>query len=135
MINEISRNPAGVVPLRPAGEAQGIREPTDSATIRAEATGLESRKQEDAAPVEGEQLSAIVEKLNDFVQMVQRELEFSIDEDNEEVVVKVVDARTKDVVREIPPEEIREMRKRLSEVSEKIFDSGTAASVLFRAKA
>ncbi len=131
MINEITRNPAGVVTLRPAGETQGITEPAAPADSGGERVTPDTER---AAPA-GERLDAIVEKLNDFVQQVQRELEFSIDEENGEVVVKVVDARTRDVVREIPPEEIREMRKRLNEVSEKIFRTGEAASVLFQAKA
>ena len=133
MINEITRNAASVVAMRPGGEAQGVKE---SAAQAEPGTRRPDTPPEGANPVaEEERLDAIVERLNDFVQQVQRELEFSIDEENGEVVVKVVDVRTRDVVREIPPEEIREMRKRLNEVSEKIFRSGEAASVLFQAKA
>ncbi len=133
MINEISRNPAVVVSLRPAGEAPEIRDnatPSDAASNPAK---TEPRKASKVSS--GEQLGAIVEKLNDFVQQVQRELEFSIDEENGEVVVKVVDARTRDVVREIPPEEVREMRKRLNEVAEKLFQESPVTSMLFQAKA
>ena len=132
MINEIPRNPAVVVSLRRAGEAPEIR---DDTTPSDAASGAETESRKASEAPSGEQLGAIVEKLNDFVQQVQRELEFSIDEENGEVVVKVVDARTRDVVREIPPEEVREMRKRLNEVAEKLFQEGPVTSMLFQAKA
>ncbi|HNY26922.1 MAG TPA: flagellar protein FlaG [Candidatus Sumerlaeota bacterium] len=44
------------------------------------------------------------------------ELSFSVDKDNGELIVKVVNKETGEVVREVPPEEIREMRKALAEM-------------------
>ncbi|GEM_PF-2631490 len=137
MVNEISRSQPGVVPIKAVGEVRppegAAREGGRPAPQGASAEGVVQKGRQ----AEGEPLDAVVQKLNDFVQVVQRELQFSIDRDNGEVVVKVVDARTKDVVREIPPEEVRQMRKRLEEVSQKLFDSqnGAGASVLFQAKA
>jgi flagellar protein FlaG len=52
-----------------------------------------------------EQLSAAVSKLNDYVQNVQRTLNFSIDKDTGVTVVKVFDSETKELVRQIPAEE------------------------------
>ncbi len=43
-------------------------------------------------------------------------LKFSVDEDNGELIVKVVNKETGDVVREVPPEEVRELRKALAEM-------------------
>ena len=56
-------------------------------------------------PVDSGQLNAAVSKLNDFVQNVQRDLSFSVDKETGQTVVKVYDAKTKEVIRQIPAEE------------------------------
>jgi flagellar protein FlaG len=50
------------------------------------------------------QVQEAVAKLNDYIQSVQRDLEFNLDEDSGRVVVKVVDRSTNEVVRQIPEE-------------------------------
>ena len=51
-----------------------------------------------------EQLDDAVSQLNDFVQNVQRDLQFEVDNDLGQTVVKVVDQSTKEVIRQIPNE-------------------------------
>lgn len=51
-----------------------------------------------------EQVQEAVAKLNDYIQSVQRDLEFNMDEVSGRVVVKVVDRNTNEVVRQIPDE-------------------------------
>ncbi len=137
MINEISRNLPGVMGPQSKGETgqvTAISEPRPAA----DTLPLKAEAQAGSAPpasVDEGQLNEMVDELNGLAQTVQRQLQFSIDEDNGEVVVKVVDAETRDVVREIPPEEIREMRKRLSEISDKLFQKDDKTALLFQAKA
>jgi flagellar protein FlaG len=50
------------------------------------------------------QVQEAVAKLNDYIQSVQRDLEFNLDEDSGRVVVKVVNRNTNEVVRQIPDE-------------------------------
>jgi len=52
-----------------------------------------------------EQLDQAVSKLNDYIQDVQRNLSFSIDEETGITVVKVIDSATQEVVRQLPPDE------------------------------
>jgi uncharacterized FlaG/YvyC family protein len=51
-------------------------------------------------------LEETVGKLSDFVQSIQRSLEFSVDEESGRTVVKVMDTKTDEVIRQIPPEEV-----------------------------
>jgi len=51
-----------------------------------------------------EQLDDAVSQLNDFVQNVQRDLQFEVDNDLGQTIVKVVDQATKEVIRQIPDE-------------------------------
>ena len=51
------------------------------------------------------QLKVAVSKLNDYVQAVQRNLSFSVDKASGQTVIKVYDAQTKEVIRQIPADE------------------------------
>jgi len=64
-----------------------------------------------------EELDKTVVKLNDSLQVVQRNLEFSIDKELGQVVINVIDKKTKDIVRQIPSEEVLELAKNLHKIS------------------
>ena len=66
-------------------------------------------------------LDDVVSGLNDLVHELHRELQFSIDEDSGDTVIKVIDRETDEVVRQIPPEEVLRLRKRLLEAAGVIF--------------
>ena len=51
-----------------------------------------------------EELDDAVSQLNDFVQNVQRDLQFEVDNDLGQTIVKVVDQKTQEVIRQIPDE-------------------------------
>lgn len=68
-----------------------------------------------------ENLDQMVSELNDLVQELRRELQFSVDEDNGDTIVKIIDKNTEEVIRQIPSEEVLALRKRLEEMSGVIF--------------
>ena len=49
-----------------------------------------------------EELNQAVSRLNDFVQSVQRDLQFDVNDQTGQTVVRVVDQQTDEVVRQIP---------------------------------
>jgi len=51
-----------------------------------------------------EQLDDAVSQLNDFVQNVQRDLQFEVDNERGQTIVKVVDQSTQEIIRQIPDE-------------------------------
>ena len=63
-----------------------------------------------------EQLKEAVKATNDFVSLVNNAVEFSLDDDTGITVVKVVDKNTKEVVRQIPSEEMLAIAKALDTV-------------------
>ena len=63
-----------------------------------------AEKLENRNEAQREQLDAAVSQLNDFVQSVQRDLQFEVNIDLGETVVKVVDQSTQEVIRQIPNE-------------------------------
>ncbi|PHV32016.1 flagellar protein FlaG [Janthinobacterium sp. NFX145] len=58
-----------------------------------------------------EQLDKAVSELNQSSQMKTQGLEFSIDEDSQRTVVKIIDQETKEVLRQIPTREALELSK------------------------
>ncbi|TVP83656.1 flagellar protein FlaG [Thioalkalivibrio sp.] len=60
-------------------------------------------------------LPAVVESLNDYLQTVKRELQFSVDENSGRPVITVLDAGSKAVIRQIPSEAAVALAEHLSE--------------------
>lgn len=64
----------------------------------------EAQKLQKQASAEREQLNQAVSQLNDYVQNVQRDLQFEVDNERGQTIVKVVDQQTQEVIRQIPDE-------------------------------
>ena len=47
-----------------------------------------------------------VQNLNDYVQNIERNLEFTVDENSGNTVISVIDPQTEEVIRQIPPEKV-----------------------------
>jgi flagellar protein FlaG len=82
--------------------------------------GLVSVLTPEKQPERGE-LEQTVDDLNGLVQDLQRQVRFSLDDDSGEMVVKVVDRETDDVIRQIPSEEVLQLRDRLEQATGAIF--------------
>jgi flagellar protein FlaG len=68
---------------------------------------------------------AVIE-LNENLQMLQRELQFTVDNDSGKTVIKVIDMQTKELIRQIPNEEAIKVAQQLNEgLNPEIFDSYT----------
>ncbi len=75
--------------------------------------GKEASFAEGAVP-DRQQLSTAVSALKDYVQNIRRGLEFTVDEEINQVIVKVYDAETKEVIRQIPAEEALNLARQLA---------------------
>lgn len=61
------------------------------------------------------ELSEAVKKINDMLEKNKRLLTFQLDEDSGQMVVRIVDAQTEEVVRQIPSEETLKFAKYVDE--------------------
>ena len=75
-----------------------------------------------------QEIRAAVEGLSDFASTTNRQLNFSIDEGSDKQVVKVTDAESGEVIRQIPSEEILRLSERLRELQS---DLGATVGILF----
>lgn len=62
------------------------------------------------------QLEAVIKAVNDFVKPFNDTLLFSLDKDTGTTVVKVVDTETKEVIKQIPSEEMLALAKALDQL-------------------
>ena len=91
------RNASELVSLSAGSEAVAKPIPSVQSVSKAE----QLKKQNEA---EREELNAAVSQLNDYVQNVQRDLQFEVDNDRGQTIVRVVDQQTREVIRQIPDE-------------------------------
>jgi len=61
-------------------------------------------------------ISGAVKKLNEYVAPALQTIEFSIDDDTDRIIVKVVDTETQQVLRQIPNEEVLAISKTLDKL-------------------
>jgi flagellar protein FlaG len=59
------------------------------------------------------ELAAAIDQLNSKVQNLNRNLEFSLDKDSGELLVKVVDAKTHEVISQIPRKEALQLARNI----------------------
>ncbi|MAA64444.1 MAG: flagellar biosynthesis protein FlaG [Alteromonadaceae bacterium] len=71
--------------------------------------------QEDKQKVQGESLNQAVSQLNDFVQTVQRDLHFEVDNGSGKTIVRVVDQQTDKVIRQIPDDVALRLAEKLQQ--------------------
>jgi flagellar protein FlaG len=98
------RPPAGVGPAQ-ATDAATSSDATSSADQVAQApqTAAQQRAQDEA---NNKALEQAVSQMNTYAQNLQRSLQFRVDKDSGETVVRVVDPKTDEVIRQIPNEEV-----------------------------
>ena len=63
-------------------------------------------------------VSKAIEQLNDYVQSLQRDLRFSLDDDLGRAVVRVIDSSTQEVIRQIPNETALQLARNLKDAQE-----------------
>ncbi len=76
-------------------------------------SGKETSPREGAVP-DRQQISTAVSTLKDYVQNIRRDLEFTVDEEINQVVIRVYDSETQEVIRQIPAEEVLVLARQLA---------------------
>lgn len=95
-----------------AASTAGARQ-VQNTQVANEASKAEQLKERNEAQREG--LDQAVSQLNDFVQNVQRDLQFEVDNEMGQTIVKVVDQQTQEVIRQIPDEVALRLAEKLQQ--------------------
>nr|WP_177420989.1 flagellar protein FlaG [endosymbiont of Lamellibrachia barhami] len=105
----------GALPTKDSGK--GVHRTTESVTpqplkVVGQISGNEDGR---SADVPAEALKGAVSQMQDFAQVLQRELQFDLDEDSGRTVVRVIDRTSGDLIRQIPSEEVLALAKHMQE--------------------
>jgi flagellar protein FlaG len=90
-----------VNPSAQPAKAQPLRMVEKGPEVAANGELLPQAKSDQSAKVE-----QAVNQVNQFVQSLNRDLHFTVDDNSGQTVIKVLDSETKEVIRQIPPEEL-----------------------------
>lgn len=112
-------SPADTARVKPAEASAADKE---SSSVLAAARQASESKGVDT-PATRAELEKAMSNIQEFVQSVRRDINFSLDDGNGRVVVKVTDANSGDVIRQIPSEEALKLAENLSEVRSLLFQA------------
>ena len=71
--------------------------------------------------IKPEQIQDAVDQIQQFTHTLTQNLKFSIDEDTGKTVIKIMDAQTQEVIRQIPSEEAIDIARALGEIKGLLF--------------
>ncbi|WP_186435155.1 flagellar protein FlaG [Rheinheimera sediminis] len=114
-------------PKAAAGDAVELNKMKSTAENTAPELKVKAEPAQSEQAITQDQLGEAVENINQFVNSQGRTLNFSVDEESGKPVVKVVDFETKEVIRQIPSEEVLTMAKAIKKLQE---DLGSATGLM-----
>lgn len=117
-VNSTVVRDGGVSNAAESRQKQGL---SNSATVSNTDEQTTARAVTPAQDVSREQVEDAVATIQEFVQSVRRSINFAVDDGSGRVVVKVTDAGSGDVIRQIPSEEALKLAENLSEVRSLLF--------------
>jgi len=84
---------------------------------------LDSSEVDQDKKTQREQVQNIAENLNRMSRIFDRRIRFEVPLDTKDVIAKIIDRETGKVIRQIPPDEMVELAKRMDEIHDFIFKS------------
>ncbi|WP_456432691.1 flagellar protein FlaG [Thermosulfuriphilus sp.] len=111
-------------PVRPVPKTEGTK--VERRSPNPLAKGEErNRASEGEGPVSGldkTQLERLAESIEEYLRHLDFKIEFSVHQETDQIVVKVVDPKTGQVIRQIPPEELLKIQEKLHELTGLLFE-------------
>lgn len=126
---------------KPSGQTGLIANPATEVAAPAttekadEAKNLNAQQAAKAAEKDGLGAAELQEQLDKFAQAdlnINRSLRFKVDSDTGSTIIRVIDRQTDETIRQIPPEELLTLSKRLKELNEEL---SNVQGVLIRTEA
>lgn len=118
-MNEVGLTPVSNQKIVPAASSKGGVEAVAEASGKElpQAKGEASKEEAQAHKIpQGEvKVEQVVASINDYVQSVHRDLQFTVDEELDKTVIKVVDGASGELIRQIPEEVFLELARKLND--------------------
>ena len=105
-MNQLPGNQQSTVQLLQPGHNEAVKEAAQAEKIQQQQKQNASLKKE---------IDSYIRKILKDASLLNRDLEYSINRETDEVIVRVVDKSTNKVIKEIPPESLQRLQERLKE--------------------
>lgn len=109
--------------LRSTGTKPAAPSSAEGVTLRQQLPGDGKPVPPVTAPPPVADVKEAVNRLNQYVQTLRRDLQFRVDEDTDRVIVTVTDSETHEVIRQIPAEEVLAVAKSLETMQGVLMDT------------
>jgi len=129
MTNQISKDVLSSSSVAKSSKSAQAESRQNVATQSAASEGKVLPPEAEKTEISGEELREIVTQLNEGVQQIQRDLLFSVDDSSGRTIVRVVNAETEEVVRQMPTEEVLRISRSLKD------QSGDVTGLIFKTSA
>lgn len=73
-------------------------------------------------PLDEKEVEGLVQDVQDYISEMNVDLSFKVHKETGEIVVQVVDSKTGEVIRQLPPEDVLKLRDKLKELRGLIFE-------------
>jgi flagellar protein FlaG len=101
-----------------------IQEPVNNNVVnREEINAKPEENTEKFTKITAREINETVNEMNSFLQNMQRNLSFTVDEQSGQSVILVKDTESDEVIRQIPSEELVVLRKKMDDVVGILFDT------------
>ncbi len=94
-----------------SAHASSAQAASQTNSVNTQATQSESVQ--DSQKMSAEEVQNVLDKMNEFMGKGQHNLNFSIDKDTDDMVVKVMDTETNEVIRQFPSEQTLKLAKHI----------------------
>ena len=122
--NEITKQPLPNEISKP--EKEKVSESVKS-TLAVESVSEQRAQELEAKRADPKETEQAVIEVGEFLQTLNRQLSFSVDDKSEKTVISVTDKASGDVIRQIPTEEILRIAEKIKELQT---DVGSAVGIL-----
>lgn len=85
----------------------------------------ETERIEDKKDLSPSEIEGLASEVQIYLKRLNTELRFEVNKDLKEVVVKIIDPETEEVIRQIPPDEVLAMRERMADLIGVLYNSET----------
>ncbi|MFL0803036.1 MAG: flagellar protein FlaG [Agarilytica sp.] len=120
-MNEVRSSQIASLGLANSASSKGAKETPSSASGKAlpqDAVKEEKIERSQKEPSSAKDLQSAVANVEGYVQSMQRDLQFTVDEDLDQTVVKVLDSDSGEIIRQIPEAIFLELARRLKDDGE-----------------
>ena len=114
---EITTNPTPIIEGISPTKVSVAKADSESVQLNVTVSQQEVEKKVES-PEQAGNLHEAVSQINDYVQNLQRNLQFTVDEESGRDVVTVIDSQSEEVIRQIPSEEVLELSRRLAAIKD-----------------